>query len=84
MSKVAVTEVASLMVAEELTTPRIMTTASWPLVGKSVPTKSIWVELVRVTEEMVGEPALSYSYWQSAAEMVLPQEYCPTAVLIWS
>jgi hypothetical protein len=56
-----VIDVSSLIVVDELSTPKMITMASYSLVGKFVPTKATSVPEEIVTDETVGEASFSYS-----------------------
>ena len=73
-AKVTVMEVALLITPDVLVTPEIMTTTSFPLVGKLVPTISIVVVDATLMEVTVGELEFDCSYRQFVLS-VKPQLY---------
>lgn len=73
-AKVTVMEVALLITPEVLVTPEMITTTSFPLVGKLVPTISIVVVDAKLIEVTVGELEFYCSYRQFVLS-VKPQLY---------
>jgi hypothetical protein len=74
LAKVTVIDVALLITPDVLVTPEIITTTSFPLVGKSVPTISIVVVVAKLIEVTDGELEFYCSYRQFVLS-VKPQLY---------
>ena len=81
LSKTAVTEVSELIVAEELSKPRMVKTAIFPDVGKSVPVIATFLVPETLIAVIVGEEASFYSNEHYAPKLFVSQDTFPFAVL---